>query len=183
MASICNDGQGVLACKAGLGERLSASQSGPKPILPTAPHPDPCKRAGVVAVPCRAMSFARSITCRTMAWARASSARKTVLPFSSSSRRASCSLWLRITVSIMGLSSLAVAIIWRTLRVSGVAMTSMAARAMWAWISTAGSTASPNTAAMPLARRASTSSRFCSATTKGTSLAARAAARRRPTLP
>ena len=61
--------------------------------------------------------------------------------------------------------------------------TSIAARAMCAWISTAGSTASPNTAATPSARKASTSSRFCSATTNGISLAARVAATRRPTRP
>ena len=42
---------------------------------------------------------------------------------------------------------------------------SMAALAMCAWISTAGSVALPDTAAMPWLRRSSTSSRFCSATT------------------
>jgi nucleotide-binding universal stress UspA family protein len=54
--------------------------------------------------------------------------------------------------------------ILRTSSGSGVATTSMAASAMWAWISTAGSAASPKTAATRL-RSSSTSSRFCSATT------------------
>ncbi len=88
-----------------------------------------------------------------------------------------------MTISTAGLSVRAVAIIWRTLSASGVATTSTRARAMWAWISTAGSAASPQTAASPSSRMRSTSSRFWSATTKGTSRERSSAAMRRPTRP
>jgi len=55
--------------------------------------------------------------------------------------------------------------ICRTSSESGVAITSIWARAMWAWISTDGSAALPDTAAMPSSRRCSTTARFSSATT------------------
>ncbi|MNX57448.1 hypothetical protein D3C86_882650 [compost metagenome] len=100
-----------------------------------------------------------------MAWASSCSPRNTFASVSAASRRASCSLWLRTTVWMVGFSVRAVSIIWRTFMASGVATTSTRARATCAWISTAGSAASPHTAGMPASRSFSTSSRFCSATT------------------
>ena len=73
--------------------------------------------------------------------------------------------------------------IGRTSVLSATATTSIRASAMCAWISTRGSQALPYTAAMPASRRASTRSRLCSTTTKGTCCSSSVAAMRRPTTP
>src|SRR5574343_1656335 len=121
--------------------------------------------------------------CRLMPAATSSSPRNTVpIPPRRNSSDTS-SIWVRRTISMLGLSVRAQSAICRMWMASGMATTSIAAWAMCAWISTAGSAALPETAAQPWRRRLSTCSRFCSTTTYGMPRAFMLLAMRWPTRP